>query len=120
MIDKQKLDEALISMGKKPLHDDYKPKWCEKCPTRGYCIIVSLLVLHYDAPEGSSLYKIKVPNGETHYYVKTLDGKRLDYTKDQYDFTFSYEGERKSPTKYNSKMPYVKKLAELLGLELTR
>lgn len=118
MIDKRKLNKALRTWDKKYLKQPYKDRWTKKRPTTGYCIIVSLLVLHYLAPHGSKLYCLKLDDGERHYYVKTPDGKRIDYTKNQYDHEICYKGERASHLKFKSFMPKVQELASLLGLEL--
>ena len=61
-MDKAKLHEALILMSSKPLRKEYRSKWSKEQPTIGYCVIVSLLVLHYCAPKGSKLFYVKLNN----------------------------------------------------------
>ena len=114
MIEKEKLHSALRQMGKKGLKPQYRDRWTPERPTTGYCYVVTDVIFHYLAPEGSKPYVVRM-NGDTHYYLKLPNGEIVDDTSDQYDEPVPYE--KGKPYPFPKKIsPRGKKLAELLGL----
>jgi len=116
MIDMEKLHNALLQMKKRPLKEPYKSKWTPQRPTTGYCYIVSKVIWYYCARDCKPYY-VKMGNNETHWFLKCPNGKRLDYTKDQYDTPIPYGNEIARAFRNPNLSKYQQQLATLLGLE---
>ena len=58
-IEKEKLHEALIKMGKKHLKTKaMKDNWSEDNPTKNYCYVIAEFVYYYLSPKGSKPFKL--------------------------------------------------------------
>lgn len=84
ILPKEKLHKALIRMGPKYLKPKYREAWSESNPTNGYCYVVSEVIYHYLAPEGSKPKVVKVTPEGTHWWIETKDGTILDGTSEQF------------------------------------
>lgn len=115
-IDKQSLDDALREMGPSYLKERYRGRWTPERPTTGYCYVLAELAYHYLAPEGSKPCIIHMEDGDTHWFVRTLDGENIDLSADQSDEPFPYDLGR--PKGFLTKDPSkrTRMLAGLLGL----
>ena len=101
-------------MGIKYLKSQYKSEWTPKRPTTGYCYVVSEVIYHYDSPEGSRPYKMKV-GADEHWFIKTPRGKIIDRTADQYNKPLDYS--KGKPRNFKNKLsPRGKELAKQLKL----
>jgi len=109
----QKIEAMLTVMGTKYLKKEYKDKWSENNPTRGYCYVVSE-VLHHYYYTNTDPYIIKVGD-ETHWFLKTHEGRVIDFTASQYMFKLDYSEGKKAYflTKQPSKRGQI--LADLLS-----
>jgi len=117
-IGKHELDDALREMGPKYLKERYRERWTPERPTTGYCYVVSEVLYHYEAPEGSKPYVVRMHDGnETHWFLKDPKGRVIDFTADQYDEPVPYDKGKPCAflTKQLSKRGRV--LADLLGLD---
>jgi len=78
---RQKLNEALVSMGKHNVHKQYRQQWSPEKPYLGYCYVVSELLYHI--LDKRAIPKV-MPNDEgKHWYLELLDGNPLDLTSDE-------------------------------------
>lgn len=91
IITREILHNALIRMGPKHLKPLYRDDWSKDNPTNGYCYVVSEVIYHYLAPEGSNPKVVKLSPEMTHWWIETKDGTILDGTSEQFK---------------NSKIPY--------------
>jgi len=118
MIEQQKLHDALRQMGRKHLKKQYKDDWTPERPTTGYCYVVTEVVYHCLAPEGSRAYCMKTEPGDTHWYIVTPGGEVVDQTSDQFDDPVDYSKGKPQNFLTKSISKRGRMLAELLGLEV--
>jgi len=109
------INRALRKMGTKYLKKDYKDKWSENNPTRGYCYVVSEVLYHYYYID-TMPYILKVGN-ENHWFLKDEDGKVMDYTADQYIFKLDYTKAKRAYFLTKEISNRGKVLANLLGVQ---
>lgn len=116
MLEKQELYRALRQMENKYLKEPYKSKWSALRPTTGYCYVVCEVLHHYYMQDGSFPHVVKIPNGESHWFLRDRLDKVVDLTADQYDIPIPYDqGKRQMfMTKKISKRG--KALAMFLGI----
>lgn len=116
LIDRRKLHDALLVMGRKHLQPAYKDQWTPERPITGYCYVVAEVVYHYLAPEGCRPYVMKTSDSETHWFLRCADGKVIDLTDDQFDEPVDYT--QGKPQNFMTKeiSNRGKILADLLGL----
>lgn len=84
IITRETLHNALIRMGPKYLKPLYRGDWSIDNPTNGYCYVVSEVILHYLAPEGSKSKVVKLSPEGTHWWIEAKDGTILDGTSEQF------------------------------------
>ncbi len=117
-IKKENLHNALREMGSRYLKREYRTSWSPDNPTAGYCYVVSEMVMHYLAPNGTKSYALDTPAGK-HWFLKYPGEKVIDLTADQTNECLDYENAKQQifiPVKNGvSKRAVI--LAEKLGLE---
>ena len=80
-IEKEKLHEALIKMGKKHLKTKaMKDNWSEDNPTKNYCYVIAEFVYYYLSPKGSKPFKLPGIPGDDglHRFIMWPDNKIVD------------------------------------------
>lgn len=122
-ISQKKLNAALRDMGTKFLRSDLRDDWSADNPTRNYCYVIAEVVYWYLAPNGSTVWELKLP-GELapHRFVKDPNGNILDMAAEQFDFALPYSQAREKffmQTGGTGPSKRAKILAEKLGLSLT-
>ena len=128
-LEREKLHDALITMGRKYIKGKkLKDNWSEDNPTKNYCYVVSEFVYYYLSPRGSKPYKLNnIPNDDgIHRFIKYPCGTIIDLTVEQFP---NYEDVDYSKSKicyfmvskWNKGPCYrTRKLAEVMGYELPK
>lgn len=96
--DKKFVHDKLRILGNSLLRSPYKQQWSEENPSLGYCYVVSEAFYHYSNLEDKlTPYVMSFPNGTTHWFLRTSDGKIIDYTADQFPFKVDYSKATRCP-----------------------
>lgn len=86
-IEKEKLHEALIKMGKKHLKTKaMKDNWSGDNPTKNYCYVIAEFVYYYLSPKGSKPFKLPGIPGDDglHRFIMWPDNQIVDLAIDQF------------------------------------
>lgn len=117
IITREKLHNALIRMGPKHLKPLYRGDWLKDNPTNGYCYVVSEVIYHYLAPEGSNPKVVKLSPEKTHWWIEAKDGTILDGTSEQFkNGKIPYHQGRNNSFLTNKPSKRARILAKELGL----
>jgi hypothetical protein len=57
--------------------------WTPDRPSIGHCAVTSLLVAEYT--DATTILRVVMPDGQSHYYNAMPDGTEVDLTRDQFD-----------------------------------
>ena len=120
MIDKERLGEALHTMGNKHVKPQFRNDWSPKCPTIGNCYYVSEVIYHCLAPEGSKPYRLIDEDNEGHWFLRDPNGEVIDLTADQYDKPPDYSKGKHHAFRTKQMSKPACRLADLLDLKPIR
>ena len=86
----EELDAKLRVLGDRFLRSRWKHFWCPERPTTGYCYLVTEVLWFYGLAEGEP-HELFFPDGSTHWYLQTTDGRVTDLTANQYGARPNYD-----------------------------
>jgi len=95
-ITKAQLHSALREMGPLQLKEKYRSQWSPEKPTSGYCYIVSEVIYHHFAPEGTKSYRLELIH-DSHWFLKYPNGEIIDLTADQNLEDYKYDSAIEKP-----------------------
>lgn len=57
--------------------------WTPERPSTGHCAVTAMLVAEYT--DATTILRVVMPDGQSHYYNAMPDGTEVDLTRDQFD-----------------------------------
>ena len=95
MVTQEWVNDVLKKIGDRHLKREYKNGWSEDNPTYGYCYIFSEFLYHFVYLD-SEPYYIAMPDGITHWYLKSGD-EIIDFTGVQFEKEPDYSQGKRNP-----------------------